>query len=721
MRMISSHFCSLFSLAIALGKGGSTRGDGAIAMDSRKGSLRRGVRKDSGGTKPQTDALVHLHRGPQLSQSALEATLKHVETHGVPEAFSRRTQSRARHSSACAKTIYGEMVQEMTLPTGAPTSLIHPHPLLYRTAKTCSQFRQLMRGRLQKHPCSRQRPWNIIINIDEVTPTDPCSTKKDAHKIQCVYWSFAEFDELLHLGELWFVAATTPSLGTAELDSGISELLRLTLRKCFFDKDGHDLEGNGVLLDISEAGDGQEEVRLFAKHTYTFCDFLALKEVMCAMGATALKPCPCCQNVVKEDLASGGLLPLSSLDAHLWRRHTDQSVRDIQTYLATQKDILSASAFQQLESRMGYHYRPTSIINDVWYAAISSLRFDWVHTYLQGGVLARELDAFMQLARSNTARGRPAIVSYHDLHHYLSTWTVPARWSSCKNICERGWLTATASDLLSAAPIFQCFFDDIILQEPALGALHNAARCAALACTAIEMLHCAERRLPPAAALHEAIHDHLALHLTVYGREWWVLKHHLAIHIGEHYALDGRLMSTFVTERRHKDPKRFARQAIGVSRGFNKTLIEELACQHLHDMAKTRVFGGIVDSTAPSRRKSCELRDAFPTAREYAMSRVYRADDGAQFAAGDVALLGARLGHACGQIVYHVEVDGVAWTRLEFWPLVERCARIQSHRTQSLCRFVQSRDLRAVVCYRRTSLDVARILLPRRYMYKEGV
>ena len=242
-------------------------------------------------------------------------------------------------------------------------------------------------------------------------------------------------------------------------------------------------------------------------------------------------------------------------------------------------------------------------------------------------------------------------------------------------------MACTASELLSAAPMCRYFFEDIILQEPDLDALHNAARCVTLACTAVELLHCAERRLPPAAALQQAIHDHLALHLTVHGSaDWWVLKHHLAIHIGEQYALDGRLMSTFVTERRHKDPKRFARQALRVSKGFNKALIEELACQHLHDLAKTHVFGGLVDPAVPPRRKAYELDEAFPTAREYVVSRVFRADDGAQFVGGDVALLGARLGHACGRIVYHAEVDGFAWTRLELWPAMERHARMPSNR-----------------------------------------
>ena len=53
-------------------------------------------------------SLVSLHRGPQISASALESTLQYVRDNGLPSAVSRRTQLRARHAAVEAKHRMGK-------------------------------------------------------------------------------------------------------------------------------------------------------------------------------------------------------------------------------------------------------------------------------------------------------------------------------------------------------------------------------------------------------------------------------------------------------------------------------------------------------------------------------------------------------------------------------------------------------------------------------------
>ena len=101
-----------------------------------------------------------------------------------------------------------------------------------------------------------------------------------------------------------------------------------------------------------------------------------------------------------------------------------------------------------------------------------------------------------------------------------------------------------------------------MLCEPALEKLHEAARSASLACAAVEMMQCATRSLVGPHELLLAVRDHLQQHLHVYGLEWWTLKYHLVFHIALQYGDDGELWDTFVTERRHRAPKRFARQGL---------------------------------------------------------------------------------------------------------------------------------------------------------------
>ena len=504
----------------------------------------------------------------------------------------------------------------------------------------------------------------------------------------------------------------------------MSQLVKHVLSKCFFDNEGFNLETSGVFLDESAGFD--VPVRLFARHAYTICDFAALKELLQSHGQSGLKPCPSCSNVVKDDLAAhapGDLVPLSSLDPGTWKRHTDKSVVRLQHFLRAKKPLMSARAFTELESRLGYHYLPSSILlsEELNYKAMSTLRYDWVHCYFSAGIFGKELDAFVEKARQCSPRGRHAWISHRDFHAYMSSWTCPACWDSCKNIFERGHMTATASEQLTVAPLIRLFFEDVVLREPAMEQLHEAARSASLARAAVEMMQCATRSLVGPNELLLAVRDHLQQHHRVYGSLWWTLKNHLVIHIALDYFRDRELWDTFVTERRHKQPKRFARQALRTKgKGYNKMLMEELICQRLHDWREWRGHdAGVLDPRPPSRRSLEAFTQVFPQASSIVQSTTYRTESGALCRAGNVALLGSAHGHACGKIWYHLVVDGVAWTCLEKWPPLDSVGPVcKRYRVDTSCTLLPSEDLRDIVAYRVQGAN-ALVRLPLYYIYRE--
>ena len=475
-----------------------------------------------------------------------------------------------------------------------------------------------------------------------------------------------------------------------------------------------------MLLDVSEAGDSSETVRIFATHDCTICDFAALKELLCSMGQSGLKPCPKCSNIVKDDLALCDLLPLSSLEYTRWKKHTDQSLRDIQSHMRRERTRITKTAFGELETRMGFHFSEHAVVNDTAlnYRSISTLNFDWVHIYFSSGLFTREIEAFVAKARELAGKGKPALVSYADLHDYLQLWHVPACWASCKTIFVKGSMAATASEQLSAAPLLRNFFENVVMREPSLSQLHEAARSAALVCAAVEKLQCATRKLVGRPELRQAICDHLARHQRVHGTEWWTLKDHLALHLPD----QEELFDTFVTERRHKDPKRFARLALRTSmKGYNKGLMEELVCQHFHDWNQFRPEDALVAPHAVPKRLQGPLRDIFPTAYNIQISQQFRGADGRKIHAGDVALLGAARGHSCCKIWYHVNVDGVPWTCLELWPLQGAIGpRCKKYRVETAATILPSTDIKASVSYMLEG-EFAIVRLPLYYMYKESL
>ena len=100
----------------------------------RKGKLRGGNLRKGKLCKDQ-NALVHLHRGPIISQRALEAILQTVREHGLPEYSSRRSQFRARADAVQRDTPYGPVMKALHLGAVSPDIYIsHPLALLYRTA-----------------------------------------------------------------------------------------------------------------------------------------------------------------------------------------------------------------------------------------------------------------------------------------------------------------------------------------------------------------------------------------------------------------------------------------------------------------------------------------------------------------------------------------------------------------------------------------------------------
>ena len=331
---------------------------------------------------------------------------------------------------------------------------------------------------------------------------------------------------------------------------------------------------------------------------------------------------------------------------------------DGRPHMRRERTRITKTAFGELESRMGFHFSEHAVVNDTAlnYRSISTLNFDWVHIYFSSGLFTREIEAFVAKARELAGKGKPALVSYADLHDYLQLWHVPACWASCKTIFVKGSMAATASEQLSAAPLLRNFFENVVMREPSLSQLHEAARSAALVCAAVEKLQCATRKLVGRPELRQAICDHLARHQRVHGTEWWTLKDHLALHLPD----QEELFDTFVTERRHKDPKRFARLALRTSmKGYNKGLMEELVCQHFHNWNQFRPEDALVAPHAVPKRLQGPLRDIFPTAYNIQISQQFRGADGRKIHAGDVALLGAARGHSCCKIWCHVNVDGV--------------------------------------------------------------
>ena len=113
-----------------------------------------------------SEALVEVHRGPYISQTALSHVLTYIRDNGLPETISRRSQYRAYEKHVVNDhNAYGHILKGMKMPVGDDGDgrtfenwVCNPGALLYAMCKNSGPFRSVMRRQLQKHPCSLSEP-----------------------------------------------------------------------------------------------------------------------------------------------------------------------------------------------------------------------------------------------------------------------------------------------------------------------------------------------------------------------------------------------------------------------------------------------------------------------------------------------------------------------------------------------------------------------------------
>lgn len=355
-----------------------------------------------------------------VTMNGLEAVLTEVRGGGLPLAFSRRTQARERHAAASVSTPYGPVVQTVTLPVrgGDVTLPVQaPLPMLYEAAKR-KPFADLLTKALARAPGTAARPWSLILYSDEVTPGN--ALKPDnKRKIQSVYWSFKELGSaaLCHT-DLWFTVAAVRSTLVQELEGGMSHLFKVLL-PLFFGHCGHDLATAGVCLQLP----GRHQM-LHARFACMVSDESAIKQVLLAKGASGMKPCVCCKNVVSRTSglaaydATGYIVPVTSVEEHRWDPQTDASVFAILRRLDNARQHLRPIEFAELEKSLGFSWCPHTVVGTpALQRPISTLMWDWMHVYLVNGIFNHEWGRLAQLLRPG--------VTWQSLHEYLRRWTWP--------------------------------------------------------------------------------------------------------------------------------------------------------------------------------------------------------------------------------------------------------------------------------------------------------
>ena len=191
--------------------------------------------------KQDPQELIAMHHNSFLTQRAMVDVLQHVRDNGVPSAFSRTTQYRARAKACSERTPYGPLVVDFTLDMvkGEPEliAIQSPFAILWKCANACEPYAAALRTALHRYPSTVTTPWKLLMYWDEVSPTNPLAKGKDKRKVQAVYWTFMELETLWSVEDAWFEVCAVRSDLVNNMCGGMSGLVA-KLMYLFFDKDG---------------------------------------------------------------------------------------------------------------------------------------------------------------------------------------------------------------------------------------------------------------------------------------------------------------------------------------------------------------------------------------------------------------------------------------------------------------------------------------------------
>ena len=247
----------------------------------------------------------------------------------------------------------------------------------------------------------------------------------------------------------------------SKLKGGLSQAVKLLLEKCFF--------GNWNFAD----GIQLEDFYMRATLSNILADEAALKGIWSCKGSAGMKPCICCKNVISrnssvvEYLDTSYFITVEHSVFSDFDLNKDIDVWESVDHIAAQQPHLPNRPFEQLQKCMGFCHNPDGLLADrrlrEHVKPISCHTWDFMHTYLQGGVASVEVHLFLSLCRQKIG-----IRFSHILLFCKADWCFQNSgvFTSLKNVfseeresCTNESFKGGASELMSALPMLAHFAD----------------------------------------------------------------------------------------------------------------------------------------------------------------------------------------------------------------------------------------------------------------------
>ena len=418
---------------------------------------------------------------------------------------------------------------------------------------------------------------------DGVEPGNPLR-HDDGRHLEAVYWIILDWPaHVITRSFIWPIFALIRTSLVKKIAGGISAVMVRILLYFF------GFFSRGISLPHPDG-----EFMFTAVFTGFLADLLSHKELTCWKGTGGKKACLVCQNLVNTKRGSRRLAPhevdLSEWDSLRFVPFTDDELFKLVDDLNAMAPGISANRLQQLQTDIGFNAGSAGLMADPSvrhiYKPSKHHLIDFQHALVQDGVANTEvflclqalgnhgigldrLEAFCDVVRMPISAGKPRKDWFHTRH--LTSTNI--KNCSSPMLCIVDILYFFMMHVVDASALIPEEFACFQMLFHMLGLLRSGPANAAKFCDEL-------RRL---------IRAHHKKFMETYGPEVAKPKLHALHHLIDHILWAGRLVSCFVTERKHRTIKGIA---CFVFRNFEMVVMKDaihqqcLQLEQGHDMFK---------------------------------------------------------------------------------------------------------------------------------------
>lgn len=489
------------------------------------------------------------------------------------------TNAKSKHADTC--TPYGRVVQSMELPSEKMPTWEYCNPLafLHVLAGLSVAFFDMMEACVSK---AAGAPLRIIIYIDEIVPGNPLRHDK-GRTMQAIYWCFAEWPAwVLARTGAWAVFGVLRSSITKNMQGRISCLMRHVVR-AFFPKDKRSMR-DGIILTCKDG----RSLCVKAELGGYLGDEKGLKEIFDCKGQGGTLPCMTCSNVMAltcTDYLEEGTVSISCTERGQFMHHTNASILDLIDELLD----VAPGALDVAEQERGFNLNLYGLCLD------TELREEG-HIQPADQYIRDPMHTLVSNGQANTHTGlllhwlKSIGITPQQVSEYIECFTLPHKYGKVSgewlhknrlNSKDHSEFSSYASTMMSLVPLVYAFLIDVVATSPTVHADH--VRCYGLLSSILALVQRVDTAVQNVKHLQELIDQYGKLFIQLYDRSKPKF-HHMFAHLHESIIRFQRVLSCFVTERRHRTTKK---AALHVFRYLESTVVKDLVnrmCQSFaHD------------------------------------------------------------------------------------------------------------------------------------------